>query len=156
MLAHIEKIESGCLARFEREYNYSQEQVWSYLTENAKLKEWFPELSIEKLNKGEMIKFDMQDGTHKEMEILEMKTNNILEYTWGNDVVRFELNPKQDGCQLILIEKNRTITDQTPKDLAGWHVCLLMIKTLLEGKPLESRDKEWDKWYDIYKSVLLN
>ncbi|OMP67852.1 hypothetical protein BTO28_05030 [Domibacillus epiphyticus] len=51
--------------------------------------------------------------------------------TWAKDVVRFELYSEQEGCQLVFIEKIHTITNHTPKDLAGWHVCLVVIKSVI-------------------------
>jgi uncharacterized protein YndB with AHSA1/START domain len=150
MLAFIEKVEAGCTARFERHLEHSVQEVWSYLTENNKLQSWFPELIVDDLREGGMIKFDMQDGTFEELKILELETNSILEYTWGEDVVRFELTKEPEGCLLVLIEKINTITNHTPRDLAGWHVCLDFIKALLNGNSLESRKTEWEKWHTEY------
>jgi hypothetical protein len=100
-----------------------------------------------------MIKFDMQNGTFEEMEIIELKTYSVLEYTWGEDRVRFELNEESDGSRLVLIEKINKITDHTPRDLAGWHVCLDVINALLDGRAIESRENEWKIWYEKYKQL---
>ena len=75
----------------ERELAHAVEMVWSELTDNEKLSQWFSELRVEDLREGGMIKFDMQDGTFIDMEILELKMYSILEYKWGKDIVRFEL-----------------------------------------------------------------
>ena len=79
------------LLRFERQLAYSIEMVWSTLTDNEKLSQWFSELRVEELREGGIIQFDMQDGTFIDMEILELKMNSVLEYTWGEDIVRFQL-----------------------------------------------------------------
>ena len=79
---------------------------------------------------------------------------SVLEFDWFGDVVRFELHPEPTGCLLIFKEKFNTKSDQTIKDLAGWHVCLLVIESLLDGKPIDSRTDEWKKWYDIYKQAM--
>jgi len=150
MLAVIEKVENGYLAQFERHFKYSVEEVWSYLTENDKLAKWFSELRVDELREGGLIKFDMQDGTFEEMIIMDLKMNSVLEYMWGDDMVRFELNQEPEGCKLVLKEKIKTITNHTPKDLAGWHVCLDVIHALLDGRTIDSRQDEWKKWYDKY------
>ena len=150
MLAHIEKVENGYRARFERHLHHSIEEVWSWLTENDKLAKWFLELSVEDLREGGIIKFDLQNGSFEEMKILELNMYSVLEYTWGEDTVRFELNSKSDGCQLVLIEKIKKVTDHTPRDLAGWHVCLEVIQALMDGKTFDSRPEEWTKWYEKY------
>ena len=154
MIAVISQVESSYTAQFERHLEHSVEQVWAMLTENEKLEKWFSELRIDDLREGGFIKFDMQDGTFEEMEILELKMYSILEFTWDKDIVRFELHPESEGCQLILIEKINTITDHTPRDLAGWHVCLDVIEALLEGKTIQNRKAEWEKWHPKYVEAL--
>lgn len=153
MLATLQQAPHGYIARFERHLKHSVQNVWSMLTENDKLAGWFSELKVEALREGGIIKFDMQDGTFEEMEIIELKTHSVLEYTWGDDCVRFELNEVSGGCRLVLIEKINKITDHTPRDLAGWHVCLDVINALLDGRTLESRENEWKIWYEKYKQL---
>lgn len=154
MLAVIEKVDFGYTARFERHLKHSVQEVWSYLTENNKLQSWFSELIVDDLREGGIIKFDMQDGTFEELNILKLETNSLLEYTWGEDVVRFELTQDPEGCCLVLIEKIKTITKHTPRDLAGWHVCLDVINALLNGTTIESRKSEWEKWHKEYVQAI--
>lgn len=154
MLAVIEKVKDGYTAQFDRQFKHSVENVWAMLTENEKLSQWFSELRIDHLHEGGIIKFDMQDGSFEEMRILELKNHSVLEFTWGEDIVRFELYPVPDGCRLVLLEKIRTITNHTPKDLAGWHVCLDVINALLDGRIIVSREEEWKKWYEKYVQAV--
>ncbi|KON88261.1 activator of Hsp90 ATPase 1 family protein [Sporosarcina globispora] len=151
MIASLKKESNGYTARFERMLNHSREEVWAMLTDNNQLKKWFPELQAEELKNGGKFKFDMGDGSYEEMKIIGFEEHAILEYTWGKDIVRFELNEIKGGTELNLIEKISEITDHTPRDLAGWHVCLDVICRLLEGKSLDSRSEEWETWYDEYK-----
>ncbi|MBS4189513.1 SRPBCC domain-containing protein [Bacillus sp. FJAT-49705] len=131
------------LAHFERQLHHSVEKVWSMLTDNKMLSKWFSELSVEELREGGIIKFDMQDGTFEELEITELKMFSVIQITWGEDSVRFELYPESEGCRLILTEKIYKMTNYTSKDLAGWHVCLEVIKALLDGIAFHSRESEW-------------
>ncbi|RED56030.1 SRPBCC family protein [Cohnella lupini] len=153
MLATVRKSDEGYIARFERTLRHSPEEVWSYLTDNDKLDRWFSELSVDELREGGFIKFDMRDGTFEKFEILELSMNSVLEYTWGEDRVRFEIHKEQEGCRLILIEKIARITSHTPKDLAGWHVCLMVIEALLDGKAID-RDEEWPLWHERYIRLI--
>ncbi|HEY2495124.1 MAG TPA: SRPBCC family protein [Paenibacillus sp.] len=154
MLAVIQRVENGYIACFERHLKHSVEKVWSSLTENDQLEKWFSELRVDDLREGEIIKFNMQDDIFEELEIIELKMCSVLEYTWGEDRVRFELYPEPNGCRLVLIEKINKITDHTSKDLAGWHVCLEVISKLLEGRTLDSRDSEWKRWYEQYVQLI--
>ncbi len=154
MIAILKQVEDGYTATFERHLLHPVRNVWAMLTENEKLQEWFSELRIDELREGGVIKFDMQDGTFEEMEILELKLKSVLEFTWDKDVVRFELYPEPEGCKLVFIEKINTITDHTPRDLAGWHVCLDVIQALLDGNTIESRKAEWEKSYPKYVQAI--
>ncbi|MNN66727.1 hypothetical protein D3C81_1823190 [compost metagenome] len=109
---------------------------------------------MDELVEGGVIRFDMGNDSFEEMTILEVKPLSVLEYTWDKDWVRFELSETSDGCQLILIEKLAKITEHTPRDLAGWHVCLDVIAALLDGRRFESRKSEWEKWYVQYREAV--
>ena len=155
MLAAIKPSEDGYEARFERRLKHPVEKVWSFLTENDKLKRWFSELRVDDLREGGVIKFDMQDGTFEEMKILELRLHSVLEYTWGDDQVRFELYPEPDGgSRLVLIEKIRRLTDHSPKDLAGWHVCLDVVEALLDDRTFESREQAWERRHKEYERAV--
>lgn len=154
MLATVEKVQNGYIARFERHLKYPVEQVWSMITENDKLSKWFSELSIEELKEGGKVKFDFGNGTFEELDIIEVKKNSVLEFTWWDDRIRFELHPEPDGCCLALIEGIKDITDHTPKDLAGWHMCLSVINVLLGGNTYEHRKDEWKVWAERYTKLI--
>lgn len=149
MIARIEKVDNNYLAIYERHLKHPVENVWAYLTDNEKLPKWFSELRVDELREGGVIKFDMGDGTLDELTILDLKLNSILEFSWWVDTVRFELSPESGGSSLRLIEKIHTITEYTPRDLAGWHVCLDVIEALLDGRSIE-RKEEWEIWYKKY------
>lgn len=155
MLAVIQKAEAGYIARFERYWAHSTDEVWSWLTDNDKLAVWFSELRVDELREGGLIKFDMQDGTFENMIITELKTGSVLEYTWGPDRVRFELYDDGAGsCKLVFIERIVEVTSHTPRDIAGWDVCLNVIGMLLDGEvdavTPESRKGMWEGKYERY------
>ncbi len=151
ILAVIEQDELGTSVRFERRLKHSVEKVWSYLTDSEKLTRWFSELKVEDLRLGGTITFDMQDGTFEVFEITDYKELSVLEYTWGEDRVRFELHSEEGGCRLVLTERITSITDHTPKDIAGWDVCLDVIEALLDERTMESRKDAWAVKYELYK-----
>ncbi|MGL6216821.1 MAG: SRPBCC domain-containing protein, partial [Lacrimispora sphenoides] len=111
MLATLEKNQNDYIARFERHLKYPLEHVWSMLTVNDKLSKWFSELSIEELKEGGKVKFDFGNGTFEELDIIEVKRCSVLEYTWWDDRIRFELFHEPGGCCLVLIERIKSITD---------------------------------------------
>lgn len=123
MLANIQKEDQHYAARFERQLKHSASEIWSYLTENEKLALWFSELRIEDLREGGLIKFDMQNGTFVDMKITELQHQSTFEFTWAEDLVRFELYPNSEGCLLILNETLQTLTPHTPLR-SRWLACL--------------------------------
>ncbi|MGO4182986.1 SRPBCC family protein [Paenibacillus sp. TAF43_2] len=156
MLASITQAENGYSVRFERSLKHAVESVWSMLTDNEKLAQWFPELRVADLREGGLIKFDMQNGHFEEMAITRLKALSVLEFTWAEDIVRFELYAEPEGCRLVLIEKLVQITAHTPRDIAGWDVCLDVIEALLDGKTIASRKDVWKMKYDKYVQAFEN
>ncbi|MFF2754563.1 SRPBCC family protein [Psychrobacillus sp. NPDC058041] len=154
MIATIQKEDEIYTAHYERHFHHSVEKVWSMLTDNELLQQWFTELQVVDLRKDGLIKFDMQDGTFIDMKILDFEPMQVLAFEWGKDSVRFELSPVSDGCRLVFIETLSSFTEHTIKDLAGWHVCLEVIETLLDGRTMASREDTWKVWYVKYKELL--
>jgi uncharacterized protein YndB with AHSA1/START domain len=153
-LADITKNGAGYTAKFERHWNHPVEEVWSYLTDNERLPLWFPELRAGELEFGGHMKFAMPDGNSLTMIISDYQPGSVLQFAWGTDQVRFELAEEPGGCRLLLIEQITEIKDHTPKDLAGWHVCLDVVERLLDGVTTNSRKQEWEEWYEQYKQEI--
>jgi uncharacterized protein YndB with AHSA1/START domain len=153
VIADIKKTDDGYLVKWERNLNHSVEAVWAMLTDNERLEKWFDELRAGDLRQGGFMKFYVPDVMDEKLEIREYEPNAVLEFDWFGDVIRFELHPENEGCALFLLEKVQTITEQTKKDLAGWHVCLDVIIALLDGNPIQ-RDDEWKQWHAIYTDKL--
>ncbi|EJP98167.1 SRPBCC family protein [Bacillus cereus] len=154
MLAEIEKQTDGYIVKFERQFSYTIEEVWSVLTENSKLKKWMSNLQIENLKTGGIIKFDMMDGSFLNIDILECQLNSVLEFTWDKDRVRFEIHKEENGSLLLLKEYIHELTDHTPKDIAGWHICLDLFSSVLEEEEKGFSKNEWQQWFEKYKDKI--
>lgn len=153
MIAEITQTENGYLVRFERKLNHSIEAAWAMLTDNEQLERWFQELRVGELREGGHMKFNLPEVIDQELEISELIPLSVLEFDWFGDSVRFELYSDENGCTLILKEKISAITEQTKKDIAGWHVCLDVIEALLDRRVIQ-RDEEWKKCYEKYTKLL--
>jgi len=155
MIAEIQKVTDGYIVKFERQFPYKIEEVWSVLTENSKLKKWMSNLQIESLKTGGVIKFDMMDGSFINIDILECQINKVLEFTWDKDRVRFEIHKEENGSILFFKEFIHELTDHTPKDIAGWHICLELFSAVLEGEEKEFSTDKWQQWFEIYKEKVI-
>ncbi|WP_391205843.1 SRPBCC family protein [Psychrobacillus sp. L4] len=154
MLATIQKENEIYTAYYERHICHSVENVWSMLTDNEKLQQWFTELQVVDLRNDGLIKFDMKDGTFIDMKILDFEPMKVLAFEWGKEVARFELSPYLEGCRFVFIETLSSFTEHTIKDLAGWHVCFNVIEAILDGRTIESRNDSWKSWYVKYEELL--
>ncbi|MGN4123805.1 SRPBCC family protein [Lysinibacillus sphaericus] len=159
MLATIQKQQNNCIAQFTRPLSHQVDAVWAVLTENGKLQKWMGNLEMIDLQKNGKMRFNMNDGTDafEEITITDYAAQQVLEFEWGKDSVRFELSTTSDGSLLVLQETISELTNHTPKDLAGWHICLELLCDLLNGIihdefPME----QWRKWFAAYEQLVAD
>jgi hypothetical protein len=83
----------------------------------------------------------------------------VLEYTWGDGILRWELEPVGDGTRLTL---QHTIPDETflSKVAAGWHICLVVAEYFMDGTPVgpivgeRALEYGWEQLNDSYAELL--
>ena len=156
MIAKIKKENDLLTAIYERTLNHKVDKVWTYLTENRKLQQWFSELEIQELKNDGEILFDLGDGNYEKMHITAVVPEKVFAFTWDKNAVRFELKAKDNGCLLVFKEYLNEVTSHTPKDLAGWHVCLDVIEALLDGKTISNRKALWEACYPKYERAVTH
>lgn len=157
MLATLTKSNNEFIATFERTFDQPVEKVWAVLTENNQLAKWMSHLEIKDMRKGGLIIFNYNDGSGQteEMKITDYEHQSVIEFEWGNDIVRFEVHPSEIGAFLILKEFIKELTDHTPKDLAGWHMCLNVFRDVVNGTVNQlPNNNEWEKLYKEYIKLV--
>jgi hypothetical protein len=83
----------------------------------------------------------------------------LLEYRWGDDLLRWELEAVDGGTRLTL---HHTVQgpDWLSKVAAGWHICLVVAEHLLDGDEIgpiagqNARNYGWDDLNDAYAERL--
>lgn len=95
----------------------------------------------------------MNNGTGDffNISVLDCKEQSHWQFEWGEGSVRFELEPEGEGCILLLKEYIPVLNDHTPKDLAGWEVCLEMFYEVLNGKNTAFPKESWKAHYEAYQ-----
>jgi uncharacterized protein YndB with AHSA1/START domain len=146
--------------RFERRLTHPVEKVWRALTEPAELEHWFPQRVEGAFEPGGKLRFPFRaakelDGEvvpDFEGEVLDIEPPRLLSFTWGGDVLRFELIPDGDGCLLVFTD---TFTEhgKAARDGAGWHVCLDGLEASLDGAPPPGPDR-WRGLYENYATAF--
>lgn len=115
--------------RLERQLPDPPPVIWSALTDPEQLKAWFPcEVSVAdgRWQVGAALTFrfpvDTMDGLTLTGEVLELDEPRRLAYTWGEELLRFELVPNDGGTTLVLVHELEPPT--AARSAAGWEDCL--------------------------------
>ena len=91
--------------------------------------------------------------------VLRADPPEILEYSWGTDLLRWELVDTGGGTRLTL---RHTVAAEgiVPKVAAGWHLCFDVAEHLLAGDPVPTvrgqaaMEYGWQDLHDRYAAKL--
>ncbi|HET7434122.1 MAG TPA: SRPBCC family protein [Thermoanaerobaculia bacterium] len=136
--AHVEKDGEKWTLVLVRELRHSPEKVWDALTDPAQLREWAPFDADRKLDTaGATVKLTTVGAPSapvSETTITRADAPRLLEYNWGGQDIRWQLEPAGDGTRLTLWHNidRRYIS----MGAAGWHICLDVLDRLLDEAPI--------------------
>ena len=121
-----------------RELRHSPEKVWQALTDPAHLREWAPFDADGSLGTaGAKVKLTTVGAPSPhitETTVTRADAPNALEYKWGGNDMRWELEPSGNGTRLTLWASiNRHFIAM---GTAGWHICFDVLDRLLNGTPI--------------------
>jgi uncharacterized protein YndB with AHSA1/START domain len=163
MYGAYDTIENRPALRFERRLSHPVEAVWRAITTSDELVHWFPSrVQVDELRPGAEMTFRFDDmpleGGPSMItgRITEFDPPRLFAFFWGDDHLRFELEPvegRDDQCLLRLTVLLDT-RDKAARDGAGWHVCLDRLQSLLAGNrgPASlGAEKDWRGLYDEYQ-----
>ena len=139
---------------FVRALPHPPEKVWAALTDPARLDQWAPFAAARDLSRtGDttLVMVDGPDRTELPATVLRAEAPALLEYTWGDDLLRWELTPAGDGTRLTL-RHTFAKRDEAPMFAAGWHLCVAVLARLLAGDPvgvIRGRDASAYGWDEL-------
>ncbi|GAA1821696.1 SRPBCC family protein [Planosporangium flavigriseum] len=147
---------------FVRDLRHPPEKVWAALTEPAQLREWAPytvDRNLGRTGDATLTMIDSDTSMDLAASVRRAEPPTLLEYTWGADLLRWELTPTGDGTRLTL---HHTVADRdwVPKVAAGWHLCLVVAQHLLDGEPItpirgeDALNYGWGDLHDAYAEKL--
>jgi uncharacterized protein YndB with AHSA1/START domain len=121
-----------------RELRHSPERVWQALTEPAQLHEWAPFDADRSLaTPGATVKLTTVGAPSAPVSDTTVKRADapkVLEYAWGGQDIRWELEPSGGGTRLTLWHNiDRRFVSM---GAAGWHICFDVLDHLLGGAPI--------------------
>ena len=135
---------------FVRRLPHPPEKVWRALTEEAHVSAWFPADIVGERRAGAELRFEFREDEGPtlpgEMRIFE--PCELLEFTWSDEVMRFELSADGDGGTVLRFVNTFGDVGKAARDAAGWHVCLDGLDAVVDGtKPTPGG---WDELHPVY------
>jgi uncharacterized protein YndB with AHSA1/START domain len=121
-----------------RELRHPPEKVWAALTDPVHVREWAPFEADGSLGTlGSKVKLTTVGAPTpqvSETTVTRADAPKVLEYNWGAQDIRWELEPSGSGTRLTLWHNidRRFIS----MGAAGWHICLDVLDHLLGGTPI--------------------
>jgi uncharacterized protein YndB with AHSA1/START domain len=121
-----------------RDLRHAPEKVWQALTDPAHLREWAPFEADGSLGTaGATVKLTTVGASTpqvSEARVTRADAPEVLEYNWGDNDIRWELEATGLGTRLTLWHNidRRFIS----MGAAGWHICFDVLDHLLSGTPI--------------------
>ena len=121
-----------------RDLSHPPAKVWKALTDPADLREWAPFDSDQNLGTVGTAKLTTVGAPTPhvtETQVKRADAPKVLEYNWGGQDIRWELEPLGSGGTRLTLWHNidrRFIS----MGAAGWHICFDVLERLLAGQPI--------------------
>jgi uncharacterized protein YndB with AHSA1/START domain len=120
-----------------RELRHPPAKVWQALTDPTQLREWAPfdaDRSLAAVGPVRLSTVGTPTPVISETHVTRADAPKLLEYRWGDNDMRWQLEPLGDGTRLTLWHNiDRGFISM---GAAGWHICLDVLDRLLAGEPL--------------------
>lgn len=147
---------AGPQLRFTRHLPHPVARVWRAITEPEHLAAWFPDtIAVGAWEVGAALRFRHPDGLYDfDGRVLAVEPGRALEFTWGTDTLRIELEADGEGTRLTLLDTLDEL-GKAARDGAGWHVCLDRLEHHLDGRaPAWSTTERWRTVHPNYVAAL--
>jgi len=120
-----------------RELRHQPAKVWQALTDPAQLREWAPFDADRNLGTTGPVKLStvgLPTPRISETSVRRAEAPRLLEYSWGENELRWELEPLASGTRLTLWHNigRRFVA----MGAAGWHICFDVLDQFLADHPI--------------------
>jgi len=120
-----------------RQLRHEPALVWQALTDPAQLSQWAPFDADRSLASAGPVKLTTVGAPTPQIDesiVKRAEAPKLLEYSWGGNDLRWELEPVSGGTRLTLWHNidRRFIA----WGAAGWHVCFDVLDRLVAGEPM--------------------
>ncbi len=120
-----------------RELRHPPAKVWQALTDPEHLREWAPfdsDRNLGSVGTAQLSTVGAPTAQVSETTITRAEAPRLLEYSWGGNDLRWELDPVGSGTRLTLWHNidHRFIS----WGAAGWHICFDVLDRYLADQPI--------------------
>jgi uncharacterized protein YndB with AHSA1/START domain len=120
-----------------RDLRHPPKRVWQALTDPEHLREWAPfdaDRNLGTVGTAELTTVGAPTPMVSETRITRADAPKLLEYTWGGNDLRWQLEPAGAGTRLTLWHNidRRYIS----WGAAGWHICFDVLDRFLADEPI--------------------
>jgi uncharacterized protein YndB with AHSA1/START domain len=135
--AQVEKNGDQWMLVLTRDLRHPPAMVWNALTDPQQLREWAPFDADRSLAMVGAVTLSTVGAPSPQVCVSQVKRADAprsLEYNWGGQDIRWELEPWQGGTRLTLWHNidRRFIS----MGAAGWHICLDVLERAIDGHPI--------------------
>lgn len=121
-----------------RELRHPPAMVWEALTDPAQLSEWAPfdaDRNLGAVGPVTLSTVGAPTPLISETRVKRADAPRSLEYAWGGNDIRWELEPLKGGGTRLTLWHN---IDRgfIAWGAAGWHICFDVLERLLNGQPI--------------------
>jgi uncharacterized protein YndB with AHSA1/START domain len=160
MPKHAEYDPTTATLTYVRELPHEIALVWEALIDLEQLRHWFPSLVRGEFVTGSELRFEFEDfDIEMHGAVTAVEPPRLLEYYWGEDLLRFELKPSASGATTLTMIVKLESSDKAARDAAGWHVCLDRLARQLGSAdaqaPTAELTGEWREHYAAYQALGL-
>lgn len=149
------------VVRFTRRLAHPVERVWTALTSEAELIQWWGDADVE-LTEGGAFTLrwlntdDQGNATVMHATITRLDPPRLLEMTGDrHGVLRWELQPDPGGTVLTFSSTLQLPAEYRSRVLAGWHFHLDALAGALDGQKADLAGVGgWDQIHDQYLALL--
>ncbi|HEX6573579.1 MAG TPA: SRPBCC family protein [Gemmatimonadaceae bacterium] len=155
--ARVEKDGEKWTLIIERELKHPPEKVWTALTDPEHLREWAPydaDRNLGSTGTATLTTVGAPTPHVTETQITRAEAPRVLEFSWGGQDIRWQLEPSANGGTRLTLWHN---IDRrfVAMGAAGWHVCLDIMDRALsgkQGKRIVGMDAmSFDGWHRLHR-----
>ncbi|WP_144150205.1 SRPBCC family protein [Paraburkholderia sp. BCC1885] len=120
-----------------RELRHAPEKVWQALTDPASLREWAPfdaDRSLAAVGPVTLATVGTPTPQVSDTQVTRVEPPYLLEYRWGENDMRWQLEPLGDGTRLTLW--HNIDRGFIAMGAAGWHICLDVLERFVANDPV--------------------